>query len=185
MIQLNNKIDSTEKQNYKIIERLNGVATNENYSKNQHLLEHGQRCHKIWYLKSGMVRRYYIHEGKEITLWLYTEDEIFTEFQSFSRHMPSREYIQACEDAEVVSISRSDYLSLRQNPEMWLFCILLIENVFLDIDQHLRSLQTKDAKGKYEYLLDKTPEIIKRAKLGHIASMLGISQETLSRIRRG
>ncbi|WP_159520487.1 Crp/Fnr family transcriptional regulator [Sunxiuqinia indica] len=185
MYQLINKIDSTKKQNYKIIERLNEIASPELYSKNQYLLDYGQRCHKIWYLKSGMVRRYYIHEGKEITLWLYAENEIFTEFQSFSRRMPSGVYIQACEDTEVVSISRSEYLSLRQNPEMWLFCILMIENVFLDIDQHLRNLQTKDARGKYEYLQEQAPEIIKRAKLGHIASMLGISQETLSRIRRG
>lgn len=185
MYQLINKTDSTEKQNSKIIERLKEITTTESYAKNQHLLEYGQRCPKVWFLKSGMVRRYYIHEGKEITLWLYTENDFVTEFQSFSRFSPSKEYIQACENTEVVSISRSEYLNLRQKPEMWLLCILMIENVFVDVDQHMRNLQSKDAKGKYEYLMNTAPEIIKRAKLGHIASILHISQETLSRIRKG
>ncbi|WP_321345070.1 Crp/Fnr family transcriptional regulator [uncultured Draconibacterium sp.] len=184
MYQLNNKIDCIEKQNNKIIQQLNRIALPENYLKNQHLLEYGQRCHKLWYLKSGMIRRYCIQDGKEITLWLYTENEIFTELQSFSRLVPSKEYIQACENSEVISISRNDYLNLRQNPEMWQFCVLLIENMFVDINQHMRNMHTKDARAKYEYLRDNAPEIIKRAKLGHIASMLGISQETLSRIRK-
>jgi hypothetical protein len=59
-----------------------------------------------------------------------------------------------------------------------------MEREFVNIDKHTKALNQKDARGKYAYLREIAPEIIKRAKLGHIASIIGISQETLSRIRK-
>ena len=55
---------------------------------------------------------------------------------------------------------------------------------FVKIDMHTKALNQKDARGKYEYLQKIAPELIKRAKLGYIASIIGVTQETLSRIRK-
>ena len=59
-----------------------------------------------------------------------------------------------------------------------------MEREFVNIDVHTKALNLKDAKGKYDYLRRIAPEMTKRAKLGHIASIIGITQETLSRIRK-
>ena len=64
------------------------------------------------------------------------------------------------------------------------FINALMEREFVNIDKHTKALNQRDAKGKYEYLREIAPEIIKRAKIGHIASIIGVSRETLSRIRK-
>jgi hypothetical protein len=56
----------------------------------------------------------------------------------------------------------------------------LIERGFVNMDIHIKALNSKDARGKYEYLAKIAPEMIKRAKLGHIASIIGVTQETLT-----
>lgn len=59
-----------------------------------------------------------------------------------------------------------------------------MEREFVNIDMHTRAMNQRDAKGKYEYLREIAPEMINRAKLGHIASIIGVTRETLSRIRK-
>ena len=167
------------------IAELYKLADIDSFSKNQNLLEHGQLCYKIWFLKSGMVRKYYIHEGKEITIWIYTENDTFTSLLSYSKKIPANEYLQATEDSEVISITRQNSEKLSKFPQFVEFSNALMEREFVNNDIRTKELNQRDAKGKYEYLQTIAPEIIKRAKLGHIASMLGITNETLSRIRKG
>lgn len=166
------------------ISALGKLAEIETFSKNQYILEAGQRCNKIWFLKSGMVRKFHIHDGKEITLWIHTENDTFTSLQSYSQRIPANEYLQACENTEVIGITRQNSEKLAQFPQFVIFSNAIMEREFVNIDIHTRELNQKDAKGKYEYLRKIAPEITKRAKLGHIASLLGITQETLSRIRK-
>ncbi len=163
---------------------LNDFAKIEIYTKNEHILEQGQRCNKIWFIKSGMVRKYYIHNGKEITTWIHTENETFTSLQSYAQNILSEEYLQATENTEVISITKANSEKLAQFPQIMIFVNAMMGKEFSNIDKHTRELNQRDAKGKYEYLQQISPEIIKRAKLGYIASILGISQETLSRIRK-
>jgi CRP-like cAMP-binding protein len=166
------------------ISELYKLAEINTYLKNQHILEYGQFCNKIWYLKSGMARKYFIHEGKEITIWIYTENDTFTSYQSYSKRIPATEYLQATEDTEVISITRQNSEKLSKFPQFVTFSNALMEKEFVDNDIHSKELSQRDAKGKWEYLNKIAPEIIKRAKLGHIASILGVTGETLSRIRK-
>jgi len=184
MQQLIRYIEQFVKLNPNAIEGLQKLANIETYFKNQHILEQGQRCDKIWFLRRGMVRKYYIHEGKEITTWIHTENETFTSLQSYAQRAASNEYLQACEQSEVISITRTNSEKLAQFPEFTIFSNALMEKEFVNIDIHSKALNLKDAKGKYEYLRQIAPEMVKRAKLGHIASIIGITQETLSRIRK-
>ncbi len=166
------------------IEALKSLAQIEHYKKNQYILEQGQRCNKIWFVKKGMVRKFHLHDGKEITVWIHTENDTFTSLQSYAQYTASDEYLQACEDTEVISISKTNSEKLAEHPQFMVFTNALMESEFVNIDKHTKALNQRDAKGKYEYLREIAPEIIKRAKLGHIASIIGVSRETVSRIRR-
>ena len=167
------------------INALETLAEIETYKKNKHILEQGQRCNKIWFIKSGMVRKYHLHDGKEVTTWIHTENDMFTSLQSYAQNTPSEEYIQACEDTEAISITKSNSEKLAGHPQFMVFSNAMMEREFVHIDKHTRALNQRDARGKYEYLYEIAPEIIKRAKIGHIASIIGVSRETLSRIRKG
>lgn len=167
------------------IEELEKLAEIKTYTKNQFVLEQGQQCNKIWFLKKGMVRKYHLHEGKEITTWIHTENDIFTSLQSYARNVGSDEYIQACEPSEVIGINRKNSEKLARFQAFVTFSNALMEREFVNIDIHTKALNSKDARGKYEYLAKIAPEMVKRAKLGYIASIIGVTQETLSRIRKG
>ncbi len=178
-------IEKIVKLNDEAIHALESLVDIERYEKNQYILEQGQRCNKIWFLESGMVRKFHLQEGKEITSWIHTENEIFTSLQSYSQNTPANEYLQACEDTVAIGISRKNSEELIHFPEFVKFTNTLMEREFVNIDVHNKAMNIKDAKGRYEYLREIAPETVKRAKLGYIASILGISQETLSRIRKG
>jgi len=177
-------IDKFAKLDDEAIRALNEFAEIETFKKNQYILQQGNRCNKIWFLKSGMVRKFYIHDGKEITIWIHTENDIFTSLQSYAQNTPSCEYLQACEDTETISITKQNSEKLIQFPQIVTFTNVLMEREFVNVDIHSKALNSKDAKGKYEYLREIVPEVVKRAKLGYIASIMGVSQETLSRIRK-
>lgn len=166
------------------IEALHELTEVQTFKKNEFILKEGQRCNMIWFLNTGMVRKYELHDGKEITSWIHTETDTFTSLQSYGQDIPCNESIQACEDTEVIGISKNNSQKLAKHPQFLTFSNALMEQQFILIDKHTRTLNKLDAKGKYDYLAQIAPEVIKRAKLGHIASILGITQETLSRIRR-
>ncbi len=185
MQQLIDYIEQFVRLDSETVAKLIKLAEKETYTKKQHILQQGQRCNKIWFLTKGMVRKYYLSEGKEITIWIHTGNETFTSLQSYAQNMPAEEYLQACEDTEVISITRSNSEKLAHYPQIAAFVNAMMGREFANIDRHSRELSQRDARGKYEYLSKIAPEVVKRAKLGHIASLLGISQETLCRIRRG
>jgi CRP-like cAMP-binding protein len=163
---------------------LENLAEIETYKKNQLILEQGQRCNKIWFLKKGMVRKFHICNGKEITTWIHSENDTFTSLQSYAQATPSDEFLQACEETEVISITKSNSERLAKFPQIMIFSNVLMEREFVNVDKHTKALNQRDAKGKYEYLREIAPEMVRRAKLGHIASIIGVTQETMSRIRK-
>jgi len=95
-----------------------------------------------------------------------------------------RRILQACEITEVIGISKTNSEKLALFPEFIIFTNELMKREFANIDKHTKALNSKDARGKYEYLREIAPEMIKRGKLGHIASIIGITPETLSRVRK-
>lgn len=177
-------IEKYVKLNAEAIHLLEQLVDIQNIRKNEHILQAGQYCNKIWFLKSGMVRKYYLHNGKEHTCWLHTENEMFTSLPSYTQQITSNEYFQACEDTELISLSREKSLKLNAEHVFSQFSNMLMQSTLSDVDFYTKEFANRDAKGKYEYLKEIAPEVIKRGKLGHIASILGMSQETLSRIRR-
>ena len=184
MQQLIDYIEQFVKLDSDAIQELKNLAEIETYKKNNFILQQGQRCNKIWFLKSGMVRKFHLCDGKEVTTWIHTENDTFTSLQSYAQNSLSDEFLQACEDTEVIGITKSNSEKLAKHPSFLIFANALMEREFVNIDKHTKALNQRDAKGKYGYLREIAPEIIKRAKIGYIASIIGVSRETLSRIRK-
>jgi CRP-like cAMP-binding protein len=184
MQQLIDHIEQYVMLNSEAREALEQYANIESYQKNQHILVPGHHCNKIWFLNKGMVRKYHISDGKEITAWIHNENDTFTSLQSYARRIESEEFLQACEETEVVAISRNNSAKLAEFPEFLTYSSAMMERDLVNIDVHSKAMNQRDAKGKYEYLKEIAPAMVQRAKLGHIASIIGVTPETLSRIRR-
>jgi CRP-like cAMP-binding protein len=162
---------------------LRELVEDETYIKNQYLLREGQVCTRVWFIQTGSVRKFYLHEGKEITSWIHFENEMFTSLSSYFQQKPSEENLQACENTKLLSISYANSLKLNKYPQMSSFSKLHIEEQFSVVDSVTRKFSQMSAADKYAALAEMAPTLIRRAKLGYIASIMGVSQETLSRIR--
>lgn len=152
--------------------------------KNDFLIKEGKVCRHLYFLEQGALRGYYLLDGKEITQWFAFENDFATSFQSFVTEGPSIENIQLLEGTVLWSISKKKLTSLfNQYHEIERLVRMAYEKYYLRLEERFVNAQFKTAAELYENLLQRTPHILERVPLGMIASYLGISQETLSRIR--
>jgi len=154
-------------------------------AKNDFLVSHGKRCRHLYFLQQGALRGYYSLEGKEITHWFGFENDFVTSFHSFITGQPAVENIQLLQGSILWSISRENLDSLLDRfPEIERLVRIVYENYYIRLEERFINSQFKSAAERYQNLLQQAPYIVERVPLGYIASYLGISQETLSRIRR-
>lgn len=153
--------------------------------KGEILIREGEVHYAVYFIKSGAIRSYYINkEGKDITYWFGFEGDIAASLGNFINSKPSLENIELLEDSVVLKISRSGLLEFyTTNIEFANFGRKLAENALLEMEEQILLTQINDAKSRYLSLINKFPQILQRVNLGHIASYLGITQVTLSRIR--
>jgi len=152
--------------------------------KRTELLREHQYCQQLYFLEEGTVRTFYYHEGKDISSWFYRSGMFLTSWYSFYSQVQSFEYIETLEDSVVYAIDYTQYQKLlEQFPSMERFGRLLAEEQMAFLDNFSKGYMFLTAKEKYQLLLSIYPNVELHVKLGHIASFLGISQETLSRIR--
>lgn len=148
------------------------------------LIQKEQRCQDLFYIHKGLIRGYYFKDGKEITNWFAQENEFATCFYAFISQSPSYEIIETLEATEVSIIKHAALQKLYQDfPETERIGRILTENYYIKLEERLLGLQFKTAKERYSNFCTKQPKLLQRASLGQIASYLGITQETLSRIR--
>lgn len=158
------------------------------YSKNYILLRQEQKCEYLWFLVKGAARYFYIDEnGRERNIWFSIDNDVIADTPSFLFQTPSSCAIQLVEDSEFLVLSKSSIdLLLNKNHEFALWYIKVFENYYVhQIEDRISDLQFLTASQRYEKLLTQHPSISQRISLGHIASYLNITQETLSRIRAG
>ncbi|MCZ4317452.1 Crp/Fnr family transcriptional regulator [Aequorivita viscosa] len=159
----------------------------ENIPKNTLLIEHGQISKKLYFIEKGMGRSYYLKEdGKEVTQWFFGVGKFMSSVDSFFQQSPSLYYLETLEDSIVYSISneRMDLLFSKYHKMEQLGKLVSIE-MLTKVVNKLNAIQFQTARERYDYMLAEFPDISYRVPLGHIASYLGMTQETLSRIRRG
>ncbi|MBT8296329.1 MAG: Crp/Fnr family transcriptional regulator [Gramella sp.] len=158
----------------------------EEMSKGQNLVRQVQICRKLYYVEQGIGRNFYLNnDGKEITQLFFGEGRFMTSLESFFQESPSLYYVELLEDAVLYSISKKklDQLFVRYH-KMERLGRKLSTEMLTKVVQKLNAIQFQTARERYEYMLTEYPDIIYRVPLGMIASYLGMSQETLSRIRK-
>ncbi len=152
--------------------------------KGEMLISEGKICNQLFFIKKGFLRGFHYQNGKEITAWFGFENDFATATYSFVSQRIGYENVEVIEDSIIYAITHEDLDNIYQNhPEFNYVGRLLTEKYYIDLMERTLCLQFQTAKQSYDQLVATHPHILKRASLGHIASYLGISQETLSRIR--
>jgi CRP-like cAMP-binding protein len=160
------------------------MAHEQDLEKGAVLLDEGYVCRKIYFLISGTVRTYFYQKGKDVTYWIYPEDTLFTSWPSFVNQKVSNEFMETTEPSRIAAISYTDWQKLSDTyPEINRFGKMWMEEQMAQLHEFYMGYYFMSAKEKFDLLVAAFPTVTQRANLGHIASMLGISQETLSRIR--
>ncbi|WP_316739196.1 Crp/Fnr family transcriptional regulator [Pedobacter aquatilis] len=153
--------------------------------KNDHFLKEGQLVSSYFVVEKGVFRAYIHRKEKEVNVWFGEEGQIFGAIMPMYANMPSPENIQFLEDAEVYAIAVDDLEKLyKQYPELNLIGRKIAEEVCIILENRIISLHTESAPERYLSLIKEHPNLLNRINLGHIASYVGVTQETLSRIRK-
>lgn len=152
--------------------------------KNTTLIDADKVEKKLYFIKKGIVRAYIIDDGKEITFWFGKEGDLILSMRSYVENKISYETIELMEDCELYEIKSSDLqLFYATNLEIANWGRKLAEIELIKTEERFVSRQLGTAIDRYKKLLEENPSLINRVQLGYIASYLGISQVTLSRIR--
>lgn len=156
------------------------------YSAKEFILFPDAISNEIHFITSGLVRVFYLKEGKEITSYLASDVDFVTAFSSYINQSKSYEAIQCIEATETLSITYDQMQELYKTiPQFEKVGRIMAEKSYLCMADRILKLQMVPAKEKYiDFLNTASPKIIQRTPLIHIASYLGITPESLSRIRK-
>lgn len=152
--------------------------------KNAILQPIGHTCKTIYFINKGIARIYYLKDGIDITESFAFENNIIARVESLFTGKPSRKAIQILEDAELVAINSVQLFQLYDRfPDVERLFRKIFEAAYVDTVNRIESIQFHTAEERYNVLLTEAPGIIQRVPLKYIASYLGITQVSLSRIR--
>lgn len=148
------------------------------------LVKEGEFADKTYFIVEGCARAYYLKDGKDITDWFAFEGDFISAINSFFMGVPSPHFIEILEPTTLLEFSRKNILLFSDKyHDFDRLGREIVTKTMLQLQQRIVSLQFETAQQKYENLLRIRPDITQRIPLTHIASYLGITLETLSRIR--
>lgn len=156
-----------------------------NLKKGENLCSPGEIATEIGFVVKGVFRIYYLLEGKENTRFLGCEHIFINSIPSFTSQKPSIEYVEALEKAELLMLSFQNLQTMCDMSPKWDRLVRYIaEYSYNDQQSRIYSLIALTAQERYEELTKTRPELIQRVPQYIIANYLGMSPETLSRIRK-
>lgn len=155
-------------------------------AKDAYFSEAGKVAKQVGFITEGITRVcYYNNKGEEITKYFIEENNLIVDIESFYNDIPSTAYVQAVTDCSMIIFSKKDWIDLSNTIIGWdaivhkMIAIALIQKV-----ERRSPLVSEDATTRYLTFLEVYPTVVNRIPLSYIASYLGITQSSLSRIRK-
>lgn len=161
-------------------------CTVKNFKKEEFLLTKGDYCKDTFFVEKGLLRQYSIDEkGKEHILYFGPENWFISDRESAYFNQPSTYYIQALEDSQVVLIDENFIQRLSDKiPSFTDFNNRLLHNHIRNLQNRINMLLSALAEDRYLQFVKMYPDILLRVPQTMVASYLGITPESLSRVRR-
>ncbi|MEZ5016375.1 MAG: Crp/Fnr family transcriptional regulator [Flavipsychrobacter sp.] len=154
-------------------------------NKGDFLLKQGRVCGQLSFISTGLVRIYTVIDDKEVTQWISTQGYFVTDLASFIFNTPARWQIQALTDCTLYSITKEDYNNIGNTiPEWHQLEKLFIAKCFVLLEDRVSRHLYMSSEERYQFLLDQQPNLFNEVPLQYLASMLGMTPETLSRLRK-
>ncbi len=151
----------------------------------EYFLRQGKISRKIAFIEKGLLRLFYLNDGKEVTNCFCKENTIATSYSSLITHQESDIAIQAIEPSQLVVFSFDTLQKMYEKDLFWQqLGRLAAENEFITTESHSRFLRDLSATDRYRLVLEKDQELLQRVPLNFLATYLQIAPETLSRIRK-
>lgn len=156
----------------------------EKYKKGERILDEGQVCDSLYFIDKGMTRQFYFKYEKDLTEHIGYEDSIIICLESYFNEEPTKLMIEALEPTIAWKINKHDIVRLASiNSEIGTLYRRVFENSLITSQRKADTLRFEPANERYNKLMQQHPEILKRAPLIYIASLLQMTPETLSRVR--
>jgi CRP-like cAMP-binding protein len=152
--------------------------------KKEYLLRAGHICQNIYFIGKGLLRCFYIKEEHEVCSWFMKEGDVIVSVESFFAQKKSYESIQALEDCLVYYIGYDELQFIYHHyPEFNFISRVLLQKYYMLSEQRLYSIRMQRSQERYDYLLEHFPDLILRVPAKYLASYLGITEVTMSKIR--
>lgn len=153
-------------------------------NKGDYYLKTGKVCDNVSFQRSGLLRVYASHGEKEITQWISSKGNFIADLGGIICDTPSRFNICALTYSELYTISKKDFLNLPNViPEWHTLERTMITRCFGFMETRVFALLSMSAEEQYKYLMDLSPELFTQVPLKYLASMMGMTPESLSRVR--
>lgn len=154
------------------------------YKKGGYLLKEDETCKHLYFINEGLTKSYFRKENKEFIMRFYAENVLFSVFDSYITQAPSNFAVMALEPTTVTLISYDKMDSLCKNHHcMETFFRKLISIATVKMIKRISEMLEQDATQRYNKFVEENKSILQRISLGDLAKYLGITQQSLSRIR--
>lgn len=184
MINIINKINSSYPISNETIQTLKENVTLCHFPKKHQLIKANMFCKSAYFIEKGMTRSFWLVNGEEVTTSFSDEGGIVFSMDELYYNKPSEEFVETLEDVIAYRISLIDLLRLFQtNIELANWGRVIHQNEYRRLHRSHKEHLTLSAKERYEEFKLQFPKVCQRAQLGYIASYLGITLSTLSRLR--
>ena len=148
------------------------------------ILKAGKIAREVYLVIEGCLRLYYEKDGEDLSAYFFTDGMFAGAYDSFTSQQPSRHFIEAIEDSTILAIPYKEWISLYSEiPWMNEFVRKVIEQRFIALHQLFTSYILDSPEERYIHLLKNHPDLINRVPQHQLATFLGITPVSLSRIR--